>query len=121
MATAKKDITITKHSITVKRTIEDDTLITFNEDHSFTLEPGHYKINIMTPYKAYTGTRLLDITEKSDPIIIEQSSSGQLLGDIHAEKGKTYLVQYFGNHWHTIQELDDSQYAITLTLQPEKK
>ena len=117
----EKDIVIKEHTITVQRMVTDDSLITEQNDHSFSLVPGKYSAHIDLEFQAYTGVRILDITEKTDPITVEYSSSHFLRGEISAEKGKQFLIQFMRNgRWDAVQTLEPSQYNITLTLQPPK-
>lgn len=117
MATQKKADTKAK-DITVSKTITDPSLINIADDHSFTLEPGHYAVDINIQASGLRSrTRILDITEPTDPITVEMSTSYKLIGDINAREGQRFLIQYHNNRqWNPVQTLPADDYTVTLTL-----
>jgi hypothetical protein len=106
-------------AIKLYQQVENPALMTLAEDHSFTLEEAHYKVALQLDITGTRSrTRIIDITEPTDPINIEISMSYQLVGDIHAKKGRRYLIQYLnGREWNPIQTLKPSDYTLTLTRQ----
>jgi hypothetical protein len=114
MATSKTK----EQTITVLKQTADPSLITINDDHTFTLTPGAYTADVQIhPPRGFTNTRLIKAPGKN-PEIVEQSRTARLLGDIKATTDDIYLLQFLdGREWKPIQTLPSDEYTITLTKQ----
>jgi hypothetical protein len=118
-APAKTEPESIQKDIIVQSTVITPELIDIKSDHSFSLDDGHYVVEInITPQSVGYRTRIIDITNANDPRAIEYSTSSKLIGEIYATEDRRYLAQYQRNRqWAPIQTLPREQYNITLTRQ----
>lgn len=117
MATTKKtdDIQIEDMTIITQKTIIDPGMITFNKNHSFTLQPGNYKIELhVEAGRLGTRTQIRDLTDNA---IMAMSTTGIMRDDFTAIDKHEYIIEYLAERqWQPIQTLDPNNVTATLTL-----